>query len=270
MFARFKPLAVSSAAGLALASVLLVLTAAHTAHAQSAGLVISQIYGGGGLSGSPYNRDFVELFNGTGSAINLSGYTLQTAFPTSNFSSNGVTTLTGTIASGGFFLIGGFIGTSGLPLPPVDVSGSFNLNGTNGKVALARDGNLVTNTGSGTFSSNVVDFVGYGPSANAYEGAAPAPSPSASGTTSIVRNSSPRNYLDSNNNGADFVAVPANSPGPRNSTSSNPFGANFVPSETPEPGTLPLLGMGLVTGAGSIGMVKRRKAFHAGVKEQGA
>ena len=41
-------------------------------------------------------------------------------------------------------------------------------------------------------------------------------------------------------------------------------------TDTPEPGTLPLVGMGLVTGAGTVGAVRRRKALHARVKEQAA
>jgi uncharacterized protein len=34
-----------------------------TAQALSNGVVISQVYGGGGNAGAPYNSDFIELFN---------------------------------------------------------------------------------------------------------------------------------------------------------------------------------------------------------------
>src|SRR5262245_43257708 len=47
----------------------LALLAASRAQAQ---IVISQIYGGGNNSGALYDADFIELYNTTGAAINLS------------------------------------------------------------------------------------------------------------------------------------------------------------------------------------------------------
>src|SRR5438132_5261496 len=47
---------------------LLLLTTLYNAHAIS-GLVISQIYGGGGNAGSIYTNDFIEIFNRSSSAI---------------------------------------------------------------------------------------------------------------------------------------------------------------------------------------------------------
>ena len=38
---------------------------------------ISQVYGGGGLTGAFYQNDFVELFNPSASAINLNGWSVQ-------------------------------------------------------------------------------------------------------------------------------------------------------------------------------------------------
>jgi hypothetical protein len=57
------------------------------AFAQS-GLVISQIYGGGGNTGAPYTNDFVELYNPTSAAISLSGYSIQYASATGTSWSN--------------------------------------------------------------------------------------------------------------------------------------------------------------------------------------
>ena len=54
----------------------LVAFAARQAPASSAlstGVVISQVYGGGGNASAPYNADFVELFNRGGSAVNITG-----------------------------------------------------------------------------------------------------------------------------------------------------------------------------------------------------
>ena len=39
----------------------------------SASLVISQVYGGGGNSGSKYKNDFIEIFNRGTTAVSLSG-----------------------------------------------------------------------------------------------------------------------------------------------------------------------------------------------------
>ena len=41
------------------------------------GLVISEVYGGGGNSGATYTHDFVELHNPTDAAIGLGGLSVQ-------------------------------------------------------------------------------------------------------------------------------------------------------------------------------------------------
>lgn len=53
-----------------------VLVAAAMPSAQ-AGVVISQVYGGGGNSGATYQNDFIELFNNGASAVDISGWSLQ-------------------------------------------------------------------------------------------------------------------------------------------------------------------------------------------------
>ena len=40
-------------------------------------IIINEVYGGGGNSGSVYNNDFVELFNPTSAPIDLTGWTLN-------------------------------------------------------------------------------------------------------------------------------------------------------------------------------------------------
>ena len=59
-------------AGLAVAATSLVaipLTA--TANPAGTGLVISEVYGGGGNGGATYTHDFIELYNPTGAAIDV-------------------------------------------------------------------------------------------------------------------------------------------------------------------------------------------------------
>ena len=40
-----------------------------SANAGGTGLVISQVYGGGGNTGAPYSHDFIEIFNPTATPI---------------------------------------------------------------------------------------------------------------------------------------------------------------------------------------------------------
>ena len=95
--------------------------------------------------------------------------------------------------------------SNGIALPSAaNATSSINMSGTTGKVALANTTSTVTYTAPNTFSSNVVDFVGFG-TANAYEGGAAAPAPST--TTSIRRKDNSGNssyYSGANNNGSGW------------------------------------------------------------------
>ncbi len=208
---RFKP--VCLAALLALSS---------AAFASSNGLVISQVYGGGGAtSGSPtYKSDYVELFNAGSTAINLSGLSLQyaSATGTGNFSGNPVTALPNVaVQPGQYFLISlTTSGTVGGALPvTIDFAGSASLNisATGGKLALVNGTAGLTCNGSSTVCTSaqlaqIVDLVGYG-SANFYEGSGAAPAPST--TTAILRANA--GCTDTNVNTSDFAA---GAPAPRN------------------------------------------------------
>src|SRR5207237_7655324 len=58
-------------------AILLALPAA--AGATSPGIVISQVYGGGGNSGATYKNDFIDLFNRGPSPVNETGCSVQSA-----------------------------------------------------------------------------------------------------------------------------------------------------------------------------------------------
>ena len=45
--------------------------------ALSSGVVISQVYGGGGNTSAPYLNDFVELFNRGTTAVNVANWSVQ-------------------------------------------------------------------------------------------------------------------------------------------------------------------------------------------------
>jgi uncharacterized protein len=209
------------ALGMLCALVLLVGALPATANPGGTGLVISQVYGGGGNTGAPFTSDFVELFNPTTSAVSLAGTSVQYASSTGtgNFgaSSSQLTPLSGSIAPGGYLLVQEAAGTtpSGA-LPTPDVSGSINLSGTAGKVALVDSTtSLGCNGSSAPCSASqlalIVDLVGYG-GANFYEGAGAAAT--LSNTTAGLRGSS--GCADSDDNAADFTAA---APAPRNSAS---------------------------------------------------
>lgn len=158
------------------------------------GLMIYEVYGGGGNSGALYKNDYAVLYNGTSVDIDLSKYTLQYASAAGEFNNQDV--LSGTILAGKYFVakLGG--GTTETDLPRVDYTGSLNLSGTSGKIALV----LGTTQVSLSDLNNVVDLVGYG-SVNKYEGTAAAPV--LSNSTSAKRSS----FVDSNDNSDDFTIV---------------------------------------------------------------
>lgn len=170
--------------------------------AGSSGLVINEVYGGGGNSGAPYNQDFVELFNPTDAAISVSGMSVQYRSATGTGNPSGVIPLTGSVAAHAYYLVAGASGSNGTALPTPDASNTaVNLSGTTGTVFLANQTTALTAppTGSVTGNSSITDLVGFGTS-NTYEGAlAPAPS----NTTSISRNAA---HTDTDSNANDFTA----------------------------------------------------------------
>ena len=192
-------------------------------------IVISEVYGGGGNSGATLKNDFIELYNPTTTLVDLTGWSVQYNSAT-GASSWQVTNLAGIIAPHGFFLIQEAIGSGGSQsLPTPDATGSLALSSTAGKVALANSTNALS--GAVSSGSSIVDMVGYGSTANAYEGSGPAPAPS--NTTSIERKANNTstsatmgvggadelagNGYDSNNNSSDFIT--RSSPQPQNSAS---------------------------------------------------
>ncbi len=177
-------------------------------------LVINEVYGGGGNAGAPYSNDFVELFNPTGSPVAVDGWAVQYFSATGG--SGGTIPLTGSVPAHGHYLVQGGAGTSpASALPAPDATGTINMSATAGRVVLTKTSTPLGALPAGTITpgatgvENVVDFVGFGPDAASYEGAAPASAPS--NTTSIARNAT---HVDTNDNGADFTAggpTPANS-----------------------------------------------------------
>jgi Metallo-peptidase family M12B Reprolysin-like/Lamin Tail Domain/Secretion system C-terminal sorting domain len=179
-----------------------------TAPAPCPDLRISQIYGGGGNTSAPYTHDFIEIYNGGSATVTLNGYSVQYAGNTGTSWSS--TNLTGTIAPGKYYLVRASSGGAvGVALPTPDVLGTIIISATAGKVALVNTTTLLT--GACPTGTQIIDFVGYGTSANCSESAnAPAPS----NTNAILRANG--GCTDTNNNSTDFST---GTPTPRNSAS---------------------------------------------------
>lgn len=201
-----------SVRSLVLASVVLfaVLIVPAAGGSGTSGLVISQLFGGGGNAGSPYSNDYVELFNRGTTPVDVAGWSVQ--YATAAGTSWQATALAGTIQPGAHQLVQLAGGTEGAPLPAPDATGTTNLSASNGKVALVRDSAALTcgaTAGSCSGAALVEDLVGYG-TAGDYEGSAAAPG--LSSTTAALRAGD--GCIDSDVNSADFAA---GAPAPRNS-----------------------------------------------------
>ena len=194
-----------------------VLTSA-SAHAAGS-VVISQAYGGGGNSGAVYTNDFVELFNRGSAPVSLAGWAVRYAggTGTGNFGSNA--TLLAALPNvtpqpGQYFLLQlAAGGTAAGTLPTPDATGTINMSGTAGKVALVRSaGGLGCNGGSAACSpaqlALIEDLVGYG-TANFFEGSAAAPA--TTNSTAVLRAGG--GCTDTDANSADFAT---GAPLPRN------------------------------------------------------
>ena len=172
-----------------------------------ANLMISQVYGAGGNVGAVYTYDFVELHNPGINAVSLAGYAIQ--YTTASGTSWQVNPLPGvSIAAGGYFLIqAGSDGNMAQPLPTPDAFAMSNLAFAAGKIALTSSTTPLS--GSCPLGSTV-DFVGYGATADCFEGMVAAPT--TGNGVSIKRTNDACG--DTNFNSVDFAPVMVQ---PRNS-----------------------------------------------------
>lgn len=161
--------------------------------------VISEVYGGGGNKGASFSNDFIELYNPTDAAIDLTGWSVE--YFASNGNSGGKITLSGTIAPHGYYLVQGAAGNGqAQALPTPDAEGKVNMSGTKGSVQLA------------DATGNTIDLLGYG-AASKFEGAATG---ALSNDTSASRNAA---GADTDDNSADFTV---GTPSPTNSGNESP------------------------------------------------
>ncbi|WP_018297379.1 ExeM/NucH family extracellular endonuclease [Corynebacterium lubricantis] len=194
---RASAFAVALAAG----SVVFVAPTAFAAP-DGSNIVINELYGGGGNSGSVFNNDFVELYNPTAEPIDITGWTLTQLSAAGNVGNRAP--LSGIVPANSYFLIQGAPGNNTpAPLPTPDFEApTLGYSATNASAELLDE------------SGATVDLVGTG-SATRFEGSAA--TPAMSNATSVERTTV---GVDTDDNAADFSV--ANPPTPQNSTGDEP------------------------------------------------
>jgi len=196
------------------ATLLALVLVSGAAQASTSGVVVSELYGGGGNSGATFRNDYVELFNTGASPVDLSSWTVQ--YATSTGTSWQATPLSGAIAAGGHYLVQlASNGATGSALPTPDATGSSNLAASSGKIALVRGATALTcgaTAGSCSAAASVEDLVGYG-DASDFEGSGSAPAPS--NTLAAIRAGG--GCTDTGENATDFTT---DAPDPQSSGAS--------------------------------------------------
>lgn len=188
----------------------------------SQNVVISQVYGGGGLAGAKYTHDFVELFNRSDQAISLNGWSVQYASASgSEWLPTNLTNVT--LQPGQYYLIqfasNGAVGVA-LPTPDLiapavtnNAGNTFitNLSSSTGKLALVNSTAKLPAVPCPTGEASVVDFLGFGAGATCFENTKTA---NLSATTAAIRKG--EGCTETDDNGTDFLIA---APTARNTTS---------------------------------------------------
>jgi hypothetical protein len=189
------------------------------------GVVISQIYPGGGNTGAAYNQKFVELFNRTANPVSLNNWSLQYAASTgTSWQAGNLANVT--VAPYSYYLVAiGAVGTNGVALPinPDFTLATINPSQSAGKIALCNSEGPLSGANPAT-GATVTDFVGYGAGTTGFEGTAPVNWVTAN-TNSMFRVSS--GCVDSGDNSVDFASATVS---PRNSASAQNICASPAPT----------------------------------------
>jgi len=164
-------------------------------------LVINEV----STRGATASDELIELFNGSGADVNLSGYKLyyRAAATTTGFGSTLITFGSGTVIPAGKHLLVASNGYTGTVAGDATYTAGLADSGSVWLFKAAAGG-----TGLTTTDANFVDLVGYGTAASAnFEGSSAAPSPAAA-YQSVERKSG----VDTNSNGADFTLQTTRTP----------------------------------------------------------
>ncbi len=214
-----RPPFIAALAGfaVALSGLAVVSATAVPAHAvPSTGLMITEVYAGGGNSSATYNADFVELYNSSSAPISLGGKSLQYRSTTNLGIPSGANVFAlpaVSVPSHTYFLVKGGGGANGVDIPKTpDAFSSLAMGGTAGQIYLA-DSAVGIQPGSGSAidyaPGKVIDFFGYGTGTAAFETA------TKTGTITTAGSYKRNTLVDNDNNNTDFGISPV-APGPDN------------------------------------------------------
>ena len=181
----------------------------------NAPVVISQVYGGGGNNFSGFSGDFAEIFNRSASAVDLTGWSFQSARISDAGFDSRIVLLSGVINPGEYrLIITNLVSMTGGTLPSPDFSPNplFGMESSFGRVALVSTTNLLH---AETNRADIVDIVGYGSASQTFEGVGP----TATLGDVLVAVRKDGGCQDTNQNAIDFDVVLAITQ-PRNSGSS--------------------------------------------------
>ncbi|WP_198937992.1 lamin tail domain-containing protein, partial [Pelomonas sp. KK5] len=180
------------------------------AQASPSGIVISQVYGGGGNAGATWQNDFIELFNAGSAAKDISGWSVQYSSATGTSWANQKVVIPAgtTLAAGQYYLVklASTAAVGGVVNGDTTNTG-INMSGASGKVALVASSDSLPAV---TAPTGVEDILSYG-SATPTEGS---PTPALTNTTAAIRGGA--GCTDTGSNSADFATA---TPTPRNTAS---------------------------------------------------
>ncbi|MCD9198933.1 ExeM/NucH family extracellular endonuclease [Aeromicrobium wangtongii] len=218
-----------AAAAVAVASLVAVPAAPAMATPAGDNLVINEVYNNGGSAGASYAHRFFELYNPTDHDISVNGWSLQYKSATGATFSGKTELGDKHLEPGGTLVVRGASNNAATnPGAPVtaDIAPDTGLNSAAGSGVIALSRSTATLTTSLT-DANLVDLVGYGTTANLFEGSARA----ATGglALSVTRRTA---GADSDDNGADFAAV-APSPAACGTTCDGPGDSGGGPVDPP-------------------------------------
>jgi len=200
-----------------------------SANVGGTGVIINEAYLSGGSAGSAFANKFVELYNPTDAAVSLDGTSIQ--YRSSGGTGNpSVAALTGSIPAKGYYLVQGNTNnadSTSPALPTADATTGTSWSGTNGTLFFANQATALVAPAPGnqTLNSAIIDMIGYGTS-NTFETAA-SPSPS---STTDVRSINRTDFIDTDDNSADFTLSAAITPMNSGGDASEP-----TPTDPPTP-----------------------------------
>jgi hypothetical protein len=233
-------------------------------------IVVSQLYTNGGNPGSTYQNNYLELFNRTDNPIDFDGWRIYLASATGTFDLAISFVSSRQIFIGGhqYLLIRFGPDSANGAVVPADITVPYNTATPppgfppippfnpqpSGKIFITMPNVNAFGSTCPLPNPDIVDFVGYGATANCFEGSGP--TGTTSNTTAAVRKAG--GCTDSDNNAADFDV---SAPSPRNSTAPQNF------CGTPPSPVIQFSQASLTTTetSGSIGLLVTRTVNTSGV-----